>query len=772
LLTDEKINACNTCRNGYAGVWLLSRLDGPAGFPYNPIIYLVKMNTKHKNLTAIWVLLVFLHAPVTVNAQYRQQVHRAPGPGEIPVSRPGSYDEIGATYLLTNDISSEKSTLFLGKNVTLDLNGYTVSYASGDYGHIPNYSFEDGLTGWDLSRAPSARIEDTRVQVFVGENILRLSAGEEIVSPYIYLPVPDRSYFAMCGVTKREMQVSVYVEDAGGKQVVCTTRYADTTLVSCPVENRSPRLGGGFVYAHLNPVKAGRYRIRVKAETDCLIDHIDLRPAMDVGIGIVEKTHAMGHNDHLYERVHSAFLDYTEDVALGNPIPGIPAIRGKGTVTIRNGVIRNGTRGVLSWGLQSTASCVHIVLDNVRILTSGINTSAVDVPQATITNCTFDVSSPFIINRHGAEFYAVDLRGEQPSEVSYSEFLGGQGCLVFKGDHSRIHHNFFANRQTVTNHYSIMAMGDSSLIFENKIVPEIGSGIEIYVHRGMEIFNNEIHIVAAPPSCEYGHEGYSTTAIRIADYGAEKGSPRGCYGNNIYNNRFYITGRDYPDYPDYIPMAWAVFYSASGGENFIYGNQIIVNDEHAGSKNETAAFYIGGGAVGGHFFGNHITTNVPAAWIASRYGAASETKIYNNTIVRSAKTEKDFKPFRMGWDGYQRSVASDIRFCSNILEGMDFGIDATDQDHSYTVSWNLEIRVSDEAGNAIDGKDVRVTDKNGLEVFSQTTLEGKPISEEFPEYSFVSGEKVFSSPYTVIVGKKKQKVELSGDSVITIITGR
>ena len=88
-----------------------------------------------------------------------------------------------------------------------------------------------------------------------------------------------------------------------------------------------------------------------------------------------------------------------------------------------------------------------------------------------------------------------------------------------------------------------MAMGDSSQIFENRIEPEIGSGIEIYVHRGIEIFNNVIRISAAPPTCEYGHEEYSTTAIRIADYNARPGSPEGCFGNKIYNNKIFVTGK-------------------------------------------------------------------------------------------------------------------------------------------------------------------------------------------------------------------------------------
>jgi len=721
-------------------------------------------------LFLIWIISIFYFTTYPVFAQFKQADHRAAGVGEIPVSEPGILDKPGTTYILTNDISSPRSALFLGKGVTLDMNGYSVFYAAGDYENIPNYSFEEGLAGWDISGAPTARIEDTKVHVFVGENILRLSEGEEIISPYINLPVSDRSYFAMCGVTKREMQVSVYVEDADGKQVICTTVYSDSTMVSCPMERRSPRLGGGFVYAHINGIKAGSYRIRVKAETDCLIDHIDIRPAMDVGIGIVEKTHPMGHNDHLYERAHSAFFDYTDDVSLGNPVKGIPLVEGKGTVTIKNGVIKNGTTGVLSWGIQSTASDVSIILDNVKILTSGINTSAVDVAQAIITDCYFDVESPFIINRHGSEFYAVDLIGEGPSEVSYSEFFGGQGCLVFKGNYSKVHHNFFANRQTVTNHYSIMAMGDSSLIFENKIMPEIGSGIEIYVHRGIEIFNNEIHTVAAPPSCEYGHEDYSTTSIRIADYGARPGSGGGCFGNKIYNNRFYITGKDYPAYTDYVPMAWAVFYSASAGDNYIYGNQIIVNDESLGSKNETAAFYIGGGTVGGHFFDNHITSNVPAAWVASRYGAASRTKIYNNTIVKSVSANENFKPFRMGWDGYYKCVATDVQFRSNVIEGAGFGIETTGQDHSYEVYWTLEIQVSNKRGTPLAGKEVRILNKNGEEVFKQLTAQDGTIKQELPEYVFMSGEKTFSSPYTLTVGKKKQIVELTDNSVITIVS--
>ena len=713
--------------------------------------------------------LIFLQTllmPPRVYAQYTKYDHRALTENAVAIDQSGYYGKEGTTYMMTQNITSDRSAIFLGKDVTLDLNGYTITFADGNYEHIPNYSFEEGLKGWDVSRAPEAKIEDTKVHVFIGNNILRLKAGEEITSQYINLPVSDRSYFAMCGVISPDMKVSINVEDINGNLIRCNTNYSDGNRVSAPIEKRSPRLGGGFVYAHLTGLPAGKYRMIVKAETDCLVDHIDIRPAMDVGIGIVEDTHPMGHNDHLYERVHTAFFDYTENVSQAKPIKGIPIVKGEGTVTIKNGVIRNGALGVLSWGIQSTATKARIILDNVKIITSGINTIAVDVPHATITKSTFDVENPFIINRHGSEFYGVDLRGERASEVSYSEFYGGQGCLVFKGNSSKIHHNLFVNRQTVTNHYSIMALGDNSHIFENKIKPKIGSGIEVYVHRGIEIFNNEIWVKAAPPNCEYGHEEYSTTAIRLADYNAVPGSSKGCFGNKVYNNKIHVTGIDYPDYVDYIPMAWAVFYSASGGDNYIFGNEIFVEDLNIGSKNETSAFYIGGGTIGGQFYDNKILTNVPAVWVASRYGSAKDTRIANNTIIKSPTADTNFKPFRMGWK--KSSIATNIEFRSNTIENADLEFEMEGDEHSYSVFWTLKINIIDKNKNPVAGVDVSIFDKNGLKVNTLKSSDAGLVTLELPQYLVKGSKKIEYTPYTVKVKKRKKVISLNQNSELII----
>jgi len=75
-------------------------------------------------------------------AGYEPVEPREPKPDGIPITEPGTYAKAGATYVLTADIASPRSTIFLGKDVRLDLNGHTISYADGGYEHVPNWSFE------------------------------------------------------------------------------------------------------------------------------------------------------------------------------------------------------------------------------------------------------------------------------------------------------------------------------------------------------------------------------------------------------------------------------------------------------------------------------------------------------------------------------------------------------------------------------------------------------------------------------------------------------
>lgn len=79
---------------------------------------------------------------VTVRAAWQPAPPREPQAGEIPVTAPGNCDQAGAAYILVRDIAAPASALFLGQDVTLDLNGHTLTYAA-DYANVPNCGVED-----------------------------------------------------------------------------------------------------------------------------------------------------------------------------------------------------------------------------------------------------------------------------------------------------------------------------------------------------------------------------------------------------------------------------------------------------------------------------------------------------------------------------------------------------------------------------------------------------------------------------------------------------
>ena len=528
-------------------------------------------------------------------------------------------------------------------------------------------------------------------------------------------------------------------------------------------------MGGGFVYAQLTGLPAGKYRVRIKADTDCLVDEIDIRPAMDVGISIIEKTVPLASYDHVFAETRPptipSFYDYTGDMKTGKPLKGIPQLSGAGTITIKDGTIENGVAGIESWGIQSSANDVKIILDNVNIKTTGISCGAADIPYADISNCRFDVDMPFLIQRH-VGLCSVIIRGDNATEIANCEFNGGEGCLSVKGKYSLVHDNHFVNNQTVTNHYSIMGTGDSSRIYNNVFEPKQGSGI--YVSRYTEVADNIFKIETSPPTCEYGREEYSTAAIRLGDYHAVPGSPQASIGSRIHGNKIYITARNYAEPQSFIPMSWGIFYSARGGENYVYDNEFFVNKVEPDSKVRTAALYICGGPeyFGGEFYNNKITTNVPAAWIATVYGGASNSNLHNNVIIPfGAATDHTFT---MGFDTCDECVAENVAFRSNEVKGGRFAIDATQQNHSYTVYWTLNLKFRDNQGRLLKSTAVTIHDKAGNIALQTSTDQNGEVSAELPEYAVSGTTKTDSSPYKVSVEGQEKMVELDRNKDVLI----
>ncbi len=691
--------------------------------------------------------IILLAATALARAEYKETPHRQPAPGEIAASGPGACDQPGKTYVLTADVSGPMTPIFLGKERHA---GPERIYAYVRRRRLRAHSqlrLRGGPEGLGHLAGPGAQVVSSAVRPMVGRQILQLRAGDEIISQYIRLPVADRSYYAICAVATRDMRVTINVDDEQGVPVTCEFRGGKEPRVSLPEKALHPELGGGVLFAHLHHQPAGKYRIRIKAETDCLIDECDIRPALDAGIAVVGAISPWATYRDMLKWYPCAFFDYNKKDAPGVPVTGIPVVQGAGTVIIKNGVIRNGTLGIRTWGVQSNAADVTVAMENVRILNTGINTNAARLVKGTFKHCRFEIDTPFIINRHDTSEMSVNV--SSATDISHCEFIGGQGN--FSGACPDIHDNLFVNAKTVVNHYSI-APGSGTKVYRNRFEPKVGSGIYIGGGTGIEVYDNVFRIQSAPPNCEYRYTTYSTSAVRLSDYDAKPTDPpnKRCFGNKVYRNKIFVVGKSYPQYERYLPRTYAFFISVGGGTNLVYDNEIVLEKKDAGNCG-IYAFFVGGSSNGGQIFNNRVSSNCPVAWLGNDYGNAADTVFYGNTFVRASDTSAKTRPIVLGAGG---NSVRDVGLFSNTFQGWSELFETHSNSVSYAVGWTLTIRAS-------AGEEVVILDKEGKEVqFAKVGPQGL-VAVRLAQYQFNAGTKTDRSTYVIHVGNERQTVEMT-----------
>lgn len=224
---------------------------------------------------------------------------------------------------------------------------------------------------------------------------------------------------------------------------------------------------------------------------------------------------------------------------------------------------------------------------------------------------------------------------------------------------------------------------------------------------------------------------------------------------------------DYPEDKRDIPMSWPFHDSEMRGQNYVFGIDIVIEKPVLTSKAIAAACYICGGAkgFGGSFYNNRITTNALAASTASAfYGVTA-----NIAIIRSSAANAEFKPFRMGSKECHECVAKNVEFRSNDVQGAEFDVQATEQDHRYSVHWTSNIKVANEIGSPVKNAEVFVRDRNGSSVAQAKTDEYGKMKTALPGYSVNGKEKKYTSPYIVAAGGIEKKIALDKNTTITFI---
>jgi len=123
----------------------------------------------------------------------------------------------------------------------------------------------------------------------------------------------------------------------------------------------------------------------------------------------------------------------------------------------------------------------------------------------------------------------------------------------------------------------------------------------------------------------------------------------------------------------------------------------------------------------------------------------------------------------MGSLDSKECIAKNVEFRSNEIKGAKFDLLATDQDHSYSVYWTLNVKVSDAKKSPVKYTEITIRDKGNAIVLQGKTDENGKLQTELPEYAVNGKEKNYSSPYTISVGDYEKKVELNKNMEIDCV---
>jgi uncharacterized protein YfaS (alpha-2-macroglobulin family) len=103
-----------------------------------------------------------------------------------------------------------------------------------------------------------------------------------------------------------------------------------------------------------------------------------------------------------------------------------------------------------------------------------------------------------------------------------------------------------------------------------------------------------------------------------------------------------------------------------------------------------------------------------------------------------------------------------------VVRGGKFEIEATDQDHSYSVFWTLRLVVQDSKGNPVGDTDVSILDRNKKVALTAKTDALGNLQAELPEYAVEGKGRTLSSPYTIVIGKVEKEMVLESNQTIYI----
>lgn len=459
------------------------------------------------------------------------------------------------SYVLQNDVTSA-GTCFTVKadNVTLDLNGHTVTYGDEPPIPVPNGSFENGTTGWDLSGAPHASVRAglyEKKQVFEGSYALVFASvtagGSESVTTQNAITLKANQLYNISAMCSGDIGAYTDILDAGTGVVLKTYKfntssdhygfkyYPDYTRENTAVDFSVP------VQTDI------KIRLRVQnnlqtTETE-ILDDVRITPSRSYGVAAL---------------------------ACYRVFPGEPCGGSANNMVVKNGTINQG-QGKAYRGYAFYLRSVDVnnfEIANINSTIGGPSTNHIwsqgnDNPK--IHDNVFTSVSKVVGDRHQVEGGSISLYNGVGGSVYRNTLIDSPqgGIIASEMTGMEIYSNDISHAGRFTNDFGIYSWGDDQYIHDNYIHPTSGRGIYIRDDRA-RIVNNRVEVTEKAWNNEYGgcqtggaygiqlekpgndniiqNNHVTVTADECSGFALRITSDDGSTGNVITNNTFIALG--------------------------------------------------------------------------------------------------------------------------------------------------------------------------------------------------------------------------------------
>ncbi len=670
--------------------------------------------------------------------------------------------------MLQNDVSSNGSCFVItAANVTLDLNGKTVTYNNAAPVTVPNGDFESAPSGdWNFGTAPNA----SRA---AGTYVKPVSVYSGGYAAKFTVPAADQNF-------RNSQAVTLAANTTYTLSAMFYNQASDAATMSVELEgttikvSRTGKTWRGFAFTtatFTTGASAPSYNVIVRlagatnGSGSVFVDDIRIQRHRNVGV-------AAGAS--------SSSSNRPADIGCYGTPNGM---------VVKNGTIRQGQDN------GSSSDAIYIGTNNVEIANlnmtvQGPNSRGIssfnykrtlNIHNNTIANNTRTISSREAFD--GAAVFAVDPGGSTFANNTITN--SPQNGVMFMGNSSGIPNTIRNNSITIRSYYT----NDFAIQFWND--------------RGTQVYGNTINCTGADLSCRgifaggnsQGTTIYNNTVnnqerARNQEYnGCAAGGAYGLqieYAHNIvaYGNTITSTAEDCESAAFRAnPLSDAGLF---GSGNYVHDNTFTAIKIGSGTANGILIGGINSSAVV-RFERNTVSSNHRWMNVDGPYNGMNFT---GNTFSVGANATNPFLPlYTFDWSP-PKNAATNVTFVDNVypttfsqntFEAASFvcvnathpcavgGGSAVDKFSDFTYSWTTTVMVKD--GSApVAGASVTAVDRNGATAASGTTDANGRATLILPEWKNTGGTKAQKNPYVIsaVLGNVSAAGNLTADHVQTV----